>query len=60
MHPHFFHTRPTVTPQVGDSFVLNCLGEEDYAGTMKHFLKRFAPGERGWTGAGVDRRRNQK
>ena len=30
--------------QVGDSFVLNCLGEEDYAGTMRHFLKRFAAG----------------
>ena len=31
-------------PQVGDTFVLNCLGEDDYAGTMRHFLQRFAPG----------------
>ena len=30
--------------QVGDSFVLNALGEADYAPTMKHFLKRFAAG----------------
>ena len=33
--------------QVGDVFVLNCLGEDDYAGTMRHFLKRFAPGMKG-------------
>lgn len=33
--------------QVGGSFVLNCLGEEDAEPTMKHFLKRF--------GAGADR-----
>ncbi|PNW71243.1 hypothetical protein CHLRE_16g691800v5 [Chlamydomonas reinhardtii] len=30
--------------QVGDSFVLNCLGEDNYAPVMKHFLQRFAPG----------------
>ena len=42
--PHLSHSPHT---QVGDLFVLNCLGEEDYAGTMKHFLKRFAPG--GWS-----------
>ncbi|KAG1672365.1 hypothetical protein FOA52_010983 [Chlamydomonas sp. UWO 241] len=30
--------------QVGDSFVLNCLGEEDFSGTMRHFLQRFAAG----------------
>eukprot|EP00798_Chlamydomonas_sp_ICE-L_P012083 gene12083-15193_t len=30
--------------QVGDSFVLNCLGEDDFQGTMKHFLQRFQPG----------------
>ena len=29
---------------MGDTFVLNCLGEDDYAAPMKHFLKRFAPG----------------
>lgn len=31
--------------QVGDAFVLNVLGEEGAGPTMKHFLKRFAPGE---------------
>jgi flavin reductase (DIM6/NTAB) family NADH-FMN oxidoreductase RutF len=31
--------------QVGDSFVLNVLGEDDYAQPMKHFLRRFAPGD---------------
>lgn len=30
--------------QVGDLFVLNCLGEDDYNDLMKHFLKRFSPG----------------
>jgi hypothetical protein len=30
--------------QVGDSFVLNALGEEDYNDVMKHFLQRFSPG----------------
>lgn len=30
--------------QVGDAFVLNVLGEDDFEDTMKHFLKRFAPG----------------
>jgi flavorubredoxin/flavin reductase (DIM6/NTAB) family NADH-FMN oxidoreductase RutF len=30
--------------QVGDTFVLNILEEGKYAGLMKHFLKRFAPG----------------
>eukprot|EP00475_Leptophrys_vorax_P024740 TRINITY_DN34220_c0_g1_i1.p1 TRINITY_DN34220_c0_g1~~TRINITY_DN34220_c0_g1_i1.p1 ORF type:complete len:693 (-),score=42.91 TRINITY_DN34220_c0_g1_i1:347-2314(-) len=30
--------------QVGDSFVLNCLEEGNYAPLMKHFLKRFPPG----------------
>jgi flavin reductase (DIM6/NTAB) family NADH-FMN oxidoreductase RutF len=29
---------------VGDSFILNVLGEDNYAPIMKHFLKRFAPG----------------
>ena len=41
--PHF----PPSLLQVGDTFVLNCLGEDDYAGTMRHFLKRFAPGGAG-------------
>ncbi len=31
--------------QVGDSFVLNVLEEGHYAPLMRHFLKRFAPGE---------------
>ncbi|KAJ9517153.1 hypothetical protein QJQ45_009091 [Haematococcus lacustris] len=30
--------------QVGDSFVLNTLGEDNYNDIMKHFLKRFSPG----------------
>lgn len=31
--------------QVGDRFVLNCLGEDNYGGIMRHFLKRFGPGQ---------------
>ena len=31
--------------QVGDRFVLNVLEEDNYQGLMKHFLKRFAPGQ---------------
>jgi flavin reductase (DIM6/NTAB) family NADH-FMN oxidoreductase RutF len=31
--------------QVGDKFVLNCLGEKGADPIMKHFLKRFAAGE---------------
>ena len=30
--------------QVGDSFVLNCLGEGEYSLLMKHFLQRFPAG----------------
>ncbi|GAX35211.1 diflavin flavoprotein [Nodularia sp. NIES-3585] len=30
--------------QRGDRFVLNVLGEDNYQGLIKHFLKRFAPG----------------
>jgi len=30
--------------QVGDRFVLNCLGEGEYSGIMKHFLQRFPAG----------------
>lgn len=30
--------------QVGDTFVLNCLEDGNYAPLMKHFLKRFPPG----------------
>lgn len=31
--------------QVNDQFVLNVLQEDNYQGLMKHFLKRFAPGQ---------------
>ena len=31
--------------QVGDSFVLNCLGAKAYGPIMKHFLQRFGPGQ---------------
>jgi flavorubredoxin/flavin reductase (DIM6/NTAB) family NADH-FMN oxidoreductase RutF len=31
--------------QVGDRFVLNVLEEDNYQALMKHFLKRFKPGE---------------
>lgn len=31
--------------QVGDRFVLNVLGEGDYTAPMRHFLRRFAPGD---------------
>jgi len=30
--------------QVGDDFVLNILGQDNYQALMKHFLKRFPPG----------------
>ncbi|MDJ0554986.1 MAG: diflavin flavoprotein [Microcoleaceae cyanobacterium MO_207.B10] len=30
--------------QVGDTFVLNVLREDNYQALMRHFLKRFAPG----------------
>merc|ERR1711988_722738 len=30
--------------QVDDTFVLNCLREDNYQELMKHFLKRFPPG----------------
>jgi flavin reductase (DIM6/NTAB) family NADH-FMN oxidoreductase RutF len=38
--------------QVGDAFVLNCLGEGEYSALMKHFLQRFPPGADRF--AGVD------
>ena len=37
------HTPPRLT-QVGDRFVLNCLGQGGFEPLMKHFLKRFAAG----------------
>lgn len=37
-HPH------SPFPQVGDIFVLNCLGEGEYQATLKHFLQRFPAG----------------
>lgn len=30
---------------MGDRFVLNCLGEDGFNPIMKHFLKRFGPGD---------------
>jgi len=39
--------------QVGDSFVLNVLDETNYSSVMKHFLKRFAPGECMWMEAAL-------
>lgn len=44
--PPLYHTYILFlrVPQVGDHFVLNCLGEDNFTGIMKHFLKRFAPG----------------
>lgn len=38
--------------QVGDNFVLNCLGEDDYSGLMKHFLQRFPAGADRFEGIG--------
>lgn len=38
--------------QVGDTFVLNCLGEGDYSPIMKHFLKRFPAGADRFEGVG--------
>lgn len=31
--------------KVGDTFVLNCLGEDNYHGLMKHFNQEFAEGQ---------------
>jgi flavin reductase (DIM6/NTAB) family NADH-FMN oxidoreductase RutF len=39
--------------QVGDRFVLNCLGESNYAPIMKHFLQRFPPGADRFAGVEV-------
>mmetsp|Transcript_10397 Transcript_10397/g.20527 ORF Transcript_10397/g.20527 Transcript_10397/m.20527 type:complete len:651 (+) Transcript_10397:77-2029(+) len=38
--------------QVGDSFVLNCLGEGEYSHIMKHFLQRFPAGADRFEGIG--------
>ena len=40
--------------QVGDRFVLNCLGEEKAGRVMKHFLQRFPPGADRFEGVGVE------
>jgi flavin reductase (DIM6/NTAB) family NADH-FMN oxidoreductase RutF len=37
---------------VGDAFVLNCLGEEEFNPVMKHFLQRFPPGADRFEGIG--------
>ena len=44
--------------QVGDSFVLNVLGEENSGALMKHFLKRFPPGADRFEGIKVDTANN--
>jgi flavorubredoxin/flavin reductase (DIM6/NTAB) family NADH-FMN oxidoreductase RutF len=36
--------------QVGESFVLNVLAEDNYHGLMKHFLRRFPPGANRFAG----------
>ncbi|KAI7837261.1 hypothetical protein COHA_008875 [Chlorella ohadii] len=38
--------------QVGDTFVLNCLGEGEYNQVLKHFLQRFPPGADRFAGIG--------
>lgn len=38
--------------QVGDQFVLNCLGDGEYNATLKHFLQRFPPGADRFEGVG--------
>ena len=38
--------------QVGDSFCINCLPEGRYQPIMKHFLKRFKPGQDRFEGIG--------
>ncbi len=37
---------------MGDTFVLNCLGEGQYSAPMKHFLQRFPPGADRFEGVG--------
>lgn len=39
--------------QIGDSFCLNCLPEDGYQTLMKHFLKRFGPGQDRFEGVSV-------
>ena len=40
--------------QVGDRFVLNCLGEDNANKIMKHFLQRFPPGADRFEGIDVE------
>lgn len=44
--------------QVGDAFVLNCLGESNYGPVMKHFLQRFGPGQDRFEGVDWFRAKN--
>jgi len=39
--------------QIGDVFALNCLPEDGYQDLMKHFLKRFGPGQDRFEGVSV-------
>ena len=44
--------------RVGDSFVLNVLEENNYQPLMKHFLKRFAPGDDRFEGIDIQAAQN--
>lgn len=44
--------------QVGDTFVLNILEEGNYSHLMRHFLKRFAPGQDRFEGVDVQQASN--
>lgn len=43
-----------IPAQVGDRFVLNCLGEDTAGPVMKHFLQRFPPGADRFEGIGTE------
>lgn len=44
--------------QVGDTFVLNILEEGNYSHLMRHFLKRFAPGQDRFEGINIQPAQN--
>jgi flavorubredoxin/flavin reductase (DIM6/NTAB) family NADH-FMN oxidoreductase RutF len=45
--------------RVGDSFVLNVLEENNYQPLMKHFLKRFGPGDDRFEGIDIQAAQNE-
>jgi len=51
-HANLLHPRVGSASQVGDSFVLNCLGDGEYNAVLKHFLQRFPPGADRFEGIG--------